>query len=43
MVRNGDKVEAHQWSMTDSRWIKVGDVVGGKKQKKMYNGKNLSS
>ena len=44
MVREGDKVSVHSWSMADGKWTKIGDVVGaaGGEQnsgKKLYNGK----
>jgi len=29
MVRQANCVEAYQWSASESRWIKVGNVVGG--------------
>jgi len=29
MVRQVNCIEAYQWSASDSRWIKVGNVVGG--------------
>ncbi|KAJ3220844.1 hypothetical protein HK099_003956 [Clydaea vesicula] len=37
MVRNGEKVEAHQWD--NSEWQKIGEVVDavGNTKKKMYN------
>ncbi|TDL24967.1 phospholipase A-2-activating protein [Rickenella mellea] len=41
MVRNGDKVEAHQWDSASSSWQKVGDVVDavGSGRKQLYEGK----
>lgn len=39
MVRNGAKVEAHEWNQTSAQWSKVGDVVSAKKNKKEYNGR----
>ncbi|XP_064626570.1 phospholipase A-2-activating protein-like [Lineus longissimus] len=46
MVRVGGKAECHQWSGSEGRWVKVGDVVGaaggggqGQEGKKMFEGK----
>lgn len=43
LVREGDHVEAYQWSVSDGRWVKIGDVVGGSSQQRservMYEGK----
>lgn len=41
MVKNGDVVEAHQWSASTQQWVKIGEVVGGvgSGQKKLYEGK----
>ena len=41
MVKNGDVVEAHQWSAASQQWVKIGEVVGGvgSGQKKLYEGK----
>lgn len=41
MVKNGDVVEAHQWSASSQQWVKIGEVVGGvgSGQKKLYEGK----
>ncbi|THU81513.1 phospholipase A-2-activating protein [Dendrothele bispora CBS 962.96] len=41
MVRNGDKVEAHQWDAGSYSWQKVGDVVDavGQNRKQLYQGK----
>lgn len=47
LIRDGEKVEAYQWSINERRWIKIGDVVGssGASQqtsgKVLYEGKNL--
>ncbi|CAO3660671.1 unnamed protein product [Umbelopsis vinacea] len=40
MVRNGNTVEAHQWSMATSTWTKVGEVVDavGSSRKQVYEG-----
>ncbi|KAJ3585415.1 hypothetical protein NHX12_014134 [Muraenolepis orangiensis] len=43
LIKDGDKVEAYQWSVSESRWQKIGDVVGGSNQqtskKVTYEGK----
>lgn len=41
MVKNGDVVEAHQWSAASQQWVKIGEVVGGvgSGQKKLHEGK----
>lgn len=41
MVKNGDVVEAHQWSASGEQWVKIGEVVGGvgSGSKKLYEGK----
>ncbi|KAJ3281630.1 hypothetical protein HK104_011360 [Borealophlyctis nickersoniae] len=39
MVRVGDMVEAHQWSMADAQWHKVGEVVDAVQGKKVFDGK----
>lgn len=41
MIRNGDLVEAHQYSVASGRWEKIGEVVGGvgSSQKKLHDGK----
>jgi len=45
MVREGDKVSVHSWSMSGQKWEKIGDVMGaaGGSQatsgKKLYKGK----
>jgi phospholipase A-2-activating protein len=41
MVRNGDLVEAHQYSSSSGQWVKIGEVVGGvgSSQKKLHDGK----
>jgi len=45
MVREGELVSVHSWSMADNKWTKIGDVVGaaGGSQKtsgkKLYQGK----
>ncbi|CAB1345157.1 unnamed protein product [Coregonus sp. 'balchen'] len=32
LIKEGQNVEAYQWSVADSRWMKIGDVVGGSNQ-----------
>lgn len=41
MVRNGDLVEAHQYSTASGGWEKIGEVVGGvgSSSKKLHEGK----
>uniref|UniRef100_A0AAX7ULK4 Phospholipase A2-activating protein n=1 Tax=Astatotilapia calliptera TaxID=8154 RepID=A0AAX7ULK4_ASTCA len=43
LIKDGQKVEAYQWSVSDGRWMKIGDVVGGSNQQTsksvMYEGK----
>ncbi|XP_053485199.1 phospholipase A-2-activating protein [Ictalurus furcatus] len=43
LIKEGGNVEAYQWSMSDSRWMKIGDVVGGSSKQSsksiMYEGK----
>ncbi|XP_072542884.1 phospholipase A-2-activating protein [Salminus brasiliensis] len=43
LIKEGTNVEAYQWSMSDGRWVKIGDVVGGSSKdsskKVMYEGK----
>lgn len=41
MIKNGDVVEAHQWSASSQQWVKIGEVVGGvgSGQKKLFEGK----
>ncbi|PWN50917.1 PFU-domain-containing protein [Violaceomyces palustris] len=41
MVKNGDIVEAYQWSAASGKWEKIGEVVGGvgSGQKKLHEGK----
>jgi len=41
MIRNGDIVEAHQWSTASYEWQKVGEVVDavGSDKKQKYKGK----
>ncbi|KAI9204199.1 WD40-repeat-containing domain protein [Polychytrium aggregatum] len=41
MVKNGNVVEAHQWSMAEATWIKIGEVVDavGSQRKQLFGGK----
>uniref|UniRef100_A0A672QFU0 Phospholipase A-2-activating protein-like n=1 Tax=Sinocyclocheilus grahami TaxID=75366 RepID=A0A672QFU0_SINGR len=43
LIKEGSNVEAYQWSVSDGRWVKIGDVVGGSSQQNskrvMYEGK----
>ncbi|XP_062850294.1 phospholipase A-2-activating protein [Trichomycterus rosablanca] len=43
LIKKGANVEAYQWSTSDARWVKIGDVVGGSSkqnsQRVMYEGK----
>ena len=41
MIKNGDVVEAFQWSTVSGKWEKIGEVVGGVSsgQKKLHEGK----
>ncbi|XP_026990269.2 phospholipase A-2-activating protein [Tachysurus fulvidraco] len=43
LIKEGSNVEVYQWSVSDSRWIKIGDVVGGSSEQNsksvMYEGK----
>ncbi|XP_034020612.1 phospholipase A-2-activating protein [Thalassophryne amazonica] len=37
MIKNGQNVEAYQWSVSDDRWVKIGDVVSGSNQQTSKN------
>lgn len=43
LIKEDSNVEAYQWSMSDGRWVKIGDVVGGSSKQSsnrvMYEGK----
>lgn len=41
MIRNEDQVEVYQWSVSEGRWQKVGEVVDaiGQDRKQMYEGR----
>jgi len=38
MVRQVNCIEAYQWSSSESRWIKVGNVVGGSNDSQTTSG-----
>uniref|UniRef100_A0A8C3WRU6 Phospholipase A-2-activating protein n=1 Tax=Catagonus wagneri TaxID=51154 RepID=A0A8C3WRU6_9CETA len=41
LIRDGEKVEAYQWSVSERRWIKIGDVVGSSGANQQTSGKVL--
>ena len=41
MIKDGDRIHAHQWSTGEKRWIKMGDVVGGSGGSQSSSGKQL--
>ncbi len=41
MVRDGDSVSVHSWSMADQKWAKIGDVVGAAGGTEKTSGKKL--
>jgi len=41
MVRVGDKVSVHSWSMAEQKWSKIGDVVGAAGGSEKTSGKKL--
>ncbi|XP_039615773.1 phospholipase A-2-activating protein [Polypterus senegalus] len=41
LIKDGEKVEAFQWSISDGRWIKIGDVVGSSGGTQNTSGKVL--
>ncbi|XP_054358223.1 phospholipase A-2-activating protein [Pongo pygmaeus] len=41
LIRDGEKVEAYQWSVSEGRWIKIGDVVGSSGANQQTSGKVL--
>lgn len=41
MVKDGNNITAHQWSASEGRWIKIGDVVGGSGGSQGSSGKVL--
>ncbi|KAM9641354.1 phospholipase A-2-activating protein isoform 3-T3 [Trichechus inunguis] len=41
LIRDGEKVEAYQWSVSERRWMKIGDVVGSSGANQQTSGKVL--
>ncbi|XP_064147893.1 phospholipase A-2-activating protein isoform X2 [Loxodonta africana] len=41
LIRDGEKVEAYQWSVSEGRWMKIGDVVGSSGANQQTSGKVL--
>ena len=41
MVRQGDLVELYSWDQAQSKWTKVGDVVGSSGGNQATSGKTL--
>ncbi|KAF7244575.1 Phospholipase A-2-activating protein [Varanus komodoensis] len=41
LIKNGGKVEAYQWSISENRWMKIGDVVGSSGATQQTSGKVL--
>ena len=41
MIRDGNRVEAHQWSEEEGRWVNIGEVVGGSGGTQASSGKQL--
>ncbi|MBN3306153.1 phospholipase A-2-activating protein [Amia ocellicauda] len=41
LIKEGEKVEAYQWSVSDGRWMKIGDVVGSSGGTQQTSGKTL--
>uniref|UniRef100_G3TXR0 Phospholipase A-2-activating protein n=1 Tax=Loxodonta africana TaxID=9785 RepID=G3TXR0_LOXAF len=41
LIRDGEKVEAYQWSVSEGRWMKIGDVVGLSGANQQTSGKVL--
>ena len=39
MIRRDNKVEAHQWTAAEGRWVKIGDVTGGESGEGAAGGK----
>lgn len=43
LIKDGQQVAAYQWSVSEARWLKIGDVVGGSNQQSsgsvLYEGK----
>ncbi|XP_051817408.1 phospholipase A-2-activating protein isoform X1 [Antechinus flavipes] len=41
LIKDGEKVEAYQWSVSDGRWLKIGDVVGSSGANQQTSGRVL--
>ncbi|XP_062985272.1 phospholipase A-2-activating protein [Elgaria multicarinata webbii] len=41
LIKDGGKVEAYQWSISEGRWMKIGDVVGSSGATQQTSGKVL--
>ncbi|XP_071436872.1 phospholipase A-2-activating protein [Pithys albifrons albifrons] len=41
LIKDDGKVEAYQWSVSEGRWIKIGDVVGSSDATKQTSGRVL--
>ncbi|RLV97007.1 hypothetical protein DV515_00012223 [Chloebia gouldiae] len=41
LIKDNGKVEAYQWSVSEERWIKIGDVVGSSGATQQMSGKVL--
>ncbi|XP_004638625.1 phospholipase A-2-activating protein [Octodon degus] len=41
LIRDGENVEAYQWSVSEGRWMKIGDVVGSSGAHQQTSGKVL--
>ncbi|KAM9251243.1 phospholipase A-2-activating protein [Cariama cristata] len=41
LIKDDEKVEAYQWSVSEGRWIKIGDVVGSSGATQQTSGKVL--
>ncbi|NXD81565.1 PLAP protein, partial [Halcyon senegalensis] len=41
LIKDNEKVEAYQWSVSEGRWIKIGDVVGSSGATQQTSGKVL--
>ncbi|XP_035746683.1 phospholipase A-2-activating protein isoform X2 [Egretta garzetta] len=41
LIKDNGKVEAYQWSVSEGRWIKIGDVVGSSEATQQTSGKVL--
>lgn len=41
LIKDDGKVEAYQWSVSEMRWVKIGDVVGSSGATQQTSGKVL--